>query len=87
MGAEKVSAFSNSWYAMATEAWRIQQTWGQMCLRMAWNPWLQPTSLASASRLFQGRLQAGALGMMAKGMAPVHQRVVANARRLSRQTR
>lgn len=70
MGTEKVMAFWQSWAAMGWEAWRMQMNWMQALMR---NPMSMP-ALGDPTRL------------LAAGLAPVHRKAVANARRLSRQT-
>ncbi|HEY5309457.1 MAG TPA: polyhydroxyalkanoate granule-associated phasin [Casimicrobiaceae bacterium] len=81
MGAEKVAAFHESWNAMFMQTLRIQQE----IVASMWRPfhsprftpwpWVVPPTLD---------LPHSTLRVLAKGMAPVHRRVVANARRLGR---
>lgn len=70
MVVEKQIAFTQSWLAMGMEMLRLQQ-------RLFWvwmfNPW-------SLSR----QLPAAGERLAAKGLDPVHRKVVANAKRLSR---
>lgn len=79
MGAEKVTAFRQSWSAMAAMAvetqWRLWQAWSALAL----GPWSARSTRRAADRSAQavGRL-------LSAGLAPVHARAVANARRLSR---
>ena len=68
---EKQIAFAQAWSAMCTEAWHLQVRFG-----LAWFS-AAPTAAQSAAMLDNG-LQR----IVAKGLAPVHRRVVANARRL-----
>lgn len=81
MGAEKVAAFTASWMAMGAEMWRIQQQ-GALLMMRAWsNPWLvRWPSPGGESR----RMQNAALGIVSKGLAPVHRAATGNARRLGR---
>jgi hypothetical protein len=79
MGAEKLAAFHESWNAMFLQSLRIQQeivasTWRSFFFPKftPW-PWVMPPTLD---------LPHSTLRVLAKGMAPVHRRVVANARRL-----
>jgi hypothetical protein len=74
MGAEKISAFQESWYAMAAESWRIQMQVAQAF----WFPWLA----AGRGRPWQSGSAARAI--LGSGLAPVRRRAVANARRLQR---
>ena len=75
MSAEKVAAFYESWNAMWMAA-------SSAYLR-AWfscTPWTPFTSSASN----RSRQRNAALGVLTAGLAPVHRRAVANARRLGR---
>ena len=81
MVAEKNAAFAASWLAMAQQAALAQQS-----LAASWMAsWLgagrgrQPSAAASARQW-----QAAAVGVLGKGLAPVHRTAVANARRLAR---
>lgn len=69
MVTEKAAAFSEAWIAMASEAMRINVAW---LLRAP----LVPVSA--------GRVNADMLSVFNAGLAPVHRRAVANARRLAR---
>lgn len=92
MGAEKVAAFQESWAAMGSQTFAMQQQWGRHLMsawtdwmRMAFNPW-HPGAGASMARTASrsaAQLQSIALGVAGKGLAPVHRRAVANAKRLS----
>ena len=75
MGWEKVAAFHESWLAMMLETWRVQQALWLSSLTAWWLP-------AMGRR--QRRHHAGrtAIGILGHGLAPVHRRAVANARRL-----
>jgi hypothetical protein len=81
MGAEKVAAFHESWNAMFMQSLRIQQEivasmWRSFFIPKftPW-PWIVPSPLD---------LPHSTVRVLAKGIAPVHRRVVANARRLGR---
>lgn len=76
MGAEKVAAFWESWAAMGWAAVQAQQ---QMWLAAFTAPW---RAVATPSRLI-----ADTLRIASRGLAPVHRRAVANARRLGRTKR
>jgi hypothetical protein len=77
MGTEKVAAFYESWAAMWGAMWRAQQALAlqsvQSSLRAARPVW--PTQQA---------LSRHVLDVLADGLAPVHRRAAANARRLGR---
>lgn len=79
MGAEKLDAFQESWMSMGMHAALAQQRWwlGVMsAMPWPWGTGRMPdlaASMASASQ-----------GMLGKGLAPVHRRAVANAKRLGR---
>jgi hypothetical protein len=82
MGSEKVQAYYQSWTAMWMQFYQLQfefaLAWVTMPLRLmggsafAWRP---ASSHRAATRL------------LAAGLAPVHSKAVANAKRLSRQSR
>jgi hypothetical protein len=70
MGQEKVHAFWQSWFAMG---WAFVSTW-----QRAWLAMLQGARVPLQSTL-------PALDVLAaKGLAPIHRRATANARRLAR---
>ncbi len=80
MGAEKVAAFTEAWNAMATQATHAHQTLATSWMRSLLTPW-------QASRLplhVPAQWQRAALDVIEKGMAPVHRKATANARRLGR---
>jgi hypothetical protein len=83
MGAEKVAAFYESWTAMLIEISRAN-------LRLVLAPavWLlQWTPTRRRSRVASSHAQRTALAVLGSGIAPIHRRVVANARRLQRPVR
>lgn len=71
MGSEKVEAFQQSWAGMWMAGWRA---WWEMSMSMAQSPMNMPNHATRA-----------AVGVLSAGVAPVHKRAVANARRLGRQ--
>ena len=81
MVAEKTSAFGEAWGAMAIQTMRANQALAAALFRALWAPSLRrrPSPAAVAAEL-----QSAALGVLGKGMAPVHRKAVANAKRLSR---
>jgi len=76
MGAEKFVAFGQSWNAMVMQSMIENQRLALSMAQSFWFPWLAPRS--SAAR----QLTNAALGIAGAGMAPVHRRAVANAKRL-----
>jgi hypothetical protein len=81
MGAEKLAAFNESWQAMALQTLRANQQLSLWFMRSLWYPWIGTRpSVRATSR----QLNNAALGILAKGIAPVHRRAVANAKRLGR---
>ena len=81
MVAEKNAAFSESWIAMARQAAIAHQALAQSIFRstMSLARGKRPSAAAS---VFQ--LQRAALDVLGKGVAPVHRKAVANAKRLRR---
>ena len=75
---EKGAAFRASWSAMAMQAFRAQQALSVSLMRSFWTP-RPPTAKSLAARL-----RRDAVGILGKGIAPVHRKAVANARRLAR---
>jgi hypothetical protein len=72
MGAEKVAAFYESWAAMGLATLQAQQRlWAGMMLA----PWSARSRSALASQT---------LRILGQGLAPVHRRATANAKRLGR---
>ena len=87
MGAEKVAAFGESWTAMSMQAMTAQQQfagwWLQTWWQMALGGWMNPPTLQRLSSSAQRRWMNSMLDVAARGMAPVHSRAVANAKRLN----
>jgi hypothetical protein len=82
MIAEKNSAFGESWNAMALQALQSHRAFAESLARAVWTPpsaRSQPEANALAAQL-----QRAALAVFGKGLAPVHRRAVANAKRLAR---
>ena len=79
--AEKNTAFAQSWQAMASQAVTANQALALSMLRTVWAPanWGKPAAAKLASQA-----QGAALGILSKGMSPVHRKAVANAKRLAR---
>jgi hypothetical protein len=71
MRTEKVLAAWESLNVMGLELAKAQQQYALFAMRQWWAPWVSPWSMA-----------AGAMRILDKGLAPVHRRASANARRL-----
>lgn len=80
MVAEKKTAFAQSWSAMAMQAARANQ---QLALSLFTSMWL-PAKRKPTAAVLASRLQRAAVGVLNKGVAPVHRKAVANAKRLAR---
>ena len=83
MFAEKREAFGESWQAMAWQALRSQQAFAAALAQAATTP-LARRKAGSSALAMQLRMQQAALAVLGKGLAPLHRRAVANAKRLSR---
>ena len=83
MGAEKAAAFAESWNAMARQTLQAHQTLALSFLRAFWSPARARSSAPSATR----QVGRAVTAIVQAGLAPVHQRAVANAKRLSRAKR
>lgn len=81
MGAEKAAAFGESWQAMTLQAMRANQALALSFARSFWSA--SPRGMLDSGRAV-AQLQGAALGVLGKGMAPVHRKAVANAKRLAR---
>ncbi|MCO5978755.1 polyhydroxyalkanoate granule-associated phasin [Ideonella oryzae] len=81
MVTEKGQAFFESWGAMTLQAIRANQALAVSLFQSFWMPC--PGSLLSAGSIAT-QVQGAALGVIGKGLEPVHRKAVANARRLSR---
>jgi len=81
MVAEKNDAFGESWRAMAAQAALANQALAASFFRsfLAAAAGKKPSAAATAKQLHKA-----ALGVLGKGLAPVHRKAVANAKRLSR---
>jgi len=87
MGTEKITAFAQSWNAMALEALRFNQELAMECWKAAWTPWWMPGRGSLVSRMLTDsrRLEVATLDTLGRGLAPIRRRAVGNARRLNRQ--
>jgi hypothetical protein len=81
MGAEKAAAFSEAWLAMWGQSLRIQQEINAAMWRSWWSSW---PSVRSWTAMPKVDAPWAMLRLLSEGMAPVHRRATANARRLAR---
>lgn len=81
MLAEKNAAFGESWNAMFLHASRANQALASSLFRSFMS--LPPGGKASAASSV-AKYHKAALGVLGKGLAPVHRKAMANARRLAR---
>jgi hypothetical protein len=80
MVAEKNDAFGQAWAAMAAQAVRANQALTMSLWASLWSPSRRKPSATA----FAAQVQRAALGVLSKGVAPVHSKAVANAKRLAR---
>lgn len=78
---EKQVAIAQAWGEMAMQAFRANQALTSFMLRSFFTPfsYKRPSAASAAAQV-----QDAALGVLAKGLAPVHRKAVANARRLAK---
>jgi hypothetical protein len=79
MSSEKTQAFTESWFAMCIEAMRANERLAFTLMSSWLNPWFSLSGFGRHSR----QLQSIAMDVAAKGIAPVHRAVTANAKRLA----
>ena len=92
MGDEKITAFAESWQAMASQAMTSQMqlatTLTQMAFKQSsvwWSPFGASRGMSTADMTQLGQqMQSAAMQIASKGMAPVRKRAVANAKRLKK---
>ena len=80
MSAEKAAAFAESWNAMAWPTLKATPTLARTFLRAFGSPARAQVSAQSATR----QVGRAVTAIVQAGLAPVHRRAVANAKRLSR---
>ena len=80
MVAEKKDAFGQSLNAMAAQAVRANQT---LALSLFKSFWL-PTGRKLTAAAVASRVQRATVGVISKGLEPIHSKAVANAKRLAR---
>ena len=81
MVAEKMAGFGEAWIAMVLQAIRANQKVAGSFFRAFWAPFF---SRRASTTAVAAQLQSAALDILAKGLAPVHRKAVANAKRLAR---
>jgi len=81
MVAEKNSAFAQSWVAMANQSLIAQQALSASWLRTLCSP--IGVGAPNVSTVLH-QVHGATLGVLGKGLAPVHRKAVANAKRLAR---
>ncbi|MGB2682619.1 MAG: polyhydroxyalkanoate granule-associated phasin [Candidatus Competibacter sp.] len=81
MGAEKVAAFTESWNAMAAQAFQAHQKLALSWMASLWKPGATAQSVTKSAARQTGD---AVLDIVEKGLNPIHRRAVANAKRLSR---
>ena len=81
MGTEKLAAFNEAWGAMAVQTVLENQKLALSLMQSFWFPWMRPRSSMAS------QLSAAGTSILAKGMAPIRRRAVANAKRLGRRRR
>lgn len=81
MVAEKQTAFAEAWQAMALQTLRANQELATSFFTALWSPatWRNPAPKKMATQM-----RNASLGILDKGMAPVHRKAVANSKRLAR---
>jgi hypothetical protein len=80
MVAEKSAAFGESWTAMTTQAVRANQAMAASLFQSFWSPLKRKPTAAAVT----AQVQRAAMGVLNKGIAPVHRKAVSNAKRLAR---
>ncbi len=79
MGMEKLGAFASAWNAMAWASFSSGQTLAMQMWAACWSPWLGGKGSQRQAR----QLQNAWMGVLGKGLAPIHATATANARRLA----
>jgi len=81
---EKHAAFAQAWSDMAVHAFRANQAFTASMLRFFFTPisYKKPSGGSAAAQV-----QNAAIGMLRKGLAPIHRKAVSNARRLAKTNR
>jgi hypothetical protein len=77
---EKHAAFAEAWSDMAMHAFRANQAFTASMLPFFFTPFSYVRAAASVT----AHVQNAAIGVLDKGLAPIHRKAVSNARRLAR---
>ena len=80
MVAEKKDAFGQSLNAMAAQAVRANQTLALSLFKSFWLPAGRKLTAGAVA----SRVQRATVGVLSKGLEPIHSKAVANAKRLAR---
>jgi hypothetical protein len=78
---EKRAAFAQAWGDMAIQAFRANQALTASMLRSFFTPFTYKKPSAASVAV---QVQNAAIGVLGKGLAPVHRKAVSNARRLAK---
>ena len=81
MVSEKQAAFAQAWTAMGMESFRASQAIATSMFGAFFNPFSRNKSSAA---VIATTVQNAAVGVLEKGLAPVHRKAVSNAKRLAR---
>ncbi len=79
MSTEKLAAFQESWLAMATKAFEVNQQFANAWMRSMMTPWWLPRPEIAS---FAKDWTEASMAVLGHGAAPVRRRAVANVRRL-----
>jgi hypothetical protein len=78
---EKHAAFAQAWSAMAIEAFRANQVLATLMLRSFFTPFSRKRPSAAS---VTAHVQNAVVSVLGRGIAPVHRKAVANAKRLAK---
>src|ERR1017187_744305 len=81
MGNEKHAAFARAWSDMAMHAFRANQAVTASMLRFFFTPFSYKTASAASAA---AQVRNAAIGVLGKGLAPIHRKAVSNAKRLAK---
>jgi hypothetical protein len=77
---EKHAAFAQAWSSMAMHAFHANQAFTASMIPFFFTPYSYMRAAATAA----AHVQSAAIGMLGKGLAPIHRKAVSNARRLAK---
>jgi uncharacterized membrane protein len=77
---EKHAVFAQAWSDMAMHAFRANQAFTASMLPFFFTPFSYMRAAASAA----AHVQNAAIGVLGKGLTPIHRKAVSNARRLAK---